>query len=171
MSESKRYALVRGGMVVDVLMWDGEAGETWEPPTGLDPEAPPPEAPEDWVPFSKAFGEDAKLVDTNGTGAGPGWAYDGQTFTAPPEQQPPELPKVRVVTRRQGRRALLAAGLLDKVQLVIDALPEPKRSEAQIDWDDATEFDRDSELVQALAPALGLDEDGLDELFASAATF
>lgn len=170
MSE-ERYHLVRGGVVENTILWDGEAGESWEPPTGLPEGAPVPEAPEGWLPFSKSFGEGAELVADGGVGAGPGWSYAAGHFTAPPEQQPPEVPRPRTVSRRQGRRALLAVGLLDKVQLVIDALPEPQRSEAQVDWDDATEFDRDSELLQRLAPALGLDEAGLDELFESAAGY
>lgn len=98
-----------------------------------------------------------------------GWSYSGGVFTAPPAPPGPTAP--RVVSRRQGRRALLAAGLLDQVQTVIDALPAKQRAEAQIDWDDATEFDRESELIQALAPALGLDAEALDELFVAAATY
>lgn len=102
----------------------------------------------------------------------PRWVVNGALTTDAPPSPPAPAPRPpRVVSRRQGRRALLAAGLLDKVQLVIDALPDKQRAEAQIDWEDATEFDRDSELLQRLAPALGLDEVGLDELFAAAAGF
>lgn len=99
--------------------------------------------------------------------AGPGWAYDGDTFTPPP--MPPAPPVVPTVSRRQARRALRAAGLLDDVEAAINALPEPARSDALIDWQDATEFARNWPLLITLAAALGLSDAQVDALFAAAA--
>lgn len=82
----------------------------------------------------------------------------------PPEPEPPPVPQI--VTRRQARRALALAGLLDLVQPAIDAIPDPvQRQLAQIDWDDATDFRRDDATLLLLATALGLAEQQLDDLF------
>lgn len=80
-----------------------------------------------------------------------------------------EMKKERVpysVTRRQARRALALSGLLDLVQPAIDAIPDPTaRALAQIDWDDAQEFQCHDETLLLLASALELTEDQLDDLF------
>ncbi len=76
---------------------------------------------------------------------------------------------VPTVTMRQARRALLAAGKLALVQPAIDALPEPDKSVAHITWEYSTEVQRTNPFVLSLAPALGLDDAGLDALFAAAA--
>ena len=73
------------------------------------------------------------------------------------------------VTMRQARLALHASGLLANVSAVIAAMPEPARTEAQIEWEYASEILRDSPLVAALGAALGLDDAALDTLFAEAA--
>lgn len=74
------------------------------------------------------------------------------------------------VTRRQARQALLLAGKLVDVQPAIDAIPDPlQKGLAQIEWDDATDYDRNRPLVIQIGAALGLDEHGLDELFIQAA--
>lgn len=76
-----------------------------------------------------------------------------------------------VVTRRQARQALLIRGLLDLVEPAIDAIENPlQRDLAQIEWEDATEFERSRPIVIQIGLALGLDEDGLDELFIFAST-
>lgn len=75
----------------------------------------------------------------------------------------------RVVTMRQARLALLGAGLLQQVDLAIDALPEPQRSAARIEWDYSSEVHRDRAFVQQLGHALGLSDEQLDALFIQAA--
>ena len=76
----------------------------------------------------------------------------------------------QTVTRRQARQALLLAGLLDNVQPAIDSIEEPvQRSMAQIEWDDSQQFERKRPLLIALAAALGLGEEALDNLFIQAA--
>lgn len=99
--------------------------------------------------------------------AGPGWTYEGGVFVPPPA--PPE-PVPQAVTMRQARLALLQIGKLGDVDTAIDGLPEPDRSAARIEWEYSQEVQRDKEFVQMLAPALGLDEEDLDDLFVLAST-
>lgn len=74
----------------------------------------------------------------------------------------------QAVTMRQARLALLAAGLIDQVEAAIDALPEPPRTAARIEWDYASEVHRASEFVTLLGAALELDKQSLDDLFLKA---
>lgn len=73
-----------------------------------------------------------------------------------------------IVTMRQARLALLEAGQLAAVEAAINALPEPQRSAARIEWDYSSEVHRDRAFVQTLGAALGLDADALDALFTRA---
>ncbi|PKV42736.1 hypothetical protein CLU92_5475 [Janthinobacterium sp. 61] len=87
--------------------------------------------------------------------------------------EPPPAPIAPVivphkVTRRQGRLALLLAGKLDQVPVVIAAIKdETERRLAQIEWDDAQDYERWHPLVVLIGPALNLD---LDALFIHADT-
>jgi len=74
------------------------------------------------------------------------------------------------VTPRQARLALLQNGLLDQVDAIIASLPEPQKSIAQTDWEYAVSIERSSPWIAQIGAALGLDDEGLDELFALAAT-
>lgn len=73
-----------------------------------------------------------------------------------------------VVTMRQARIALHRAGLLARVNAALAALPEPARTEAQIEWEYAAEVQRHYGLVKSLGPALGLTDADLDALFSAA---
>ena len=73
------------------------------------------------------------------------------------------------VTQRQARLILHRQGMLHGVGAVIDAMPEPQRTEAQLEWEFASEILRVSPLVSALGAALNLDDVALDELFKQAA--
>ena len=75
---------------------------------------------------------------------------------------------VVVVTMRQARLALLAAGKLDAVAAAIAALPLPQSAAAQIEWDFASEVRKDSPLIATLAPAIGLSNEDLTALFNAA---
>lgn len=90
---------------------------------------------------------------------------DGELNLTPPKPRPPAK-----VTMRQARLALSAAGILTQVDAAINALEEPQRSVARIEWDYSQEVQRDRELVQLLGPALGLSDEQLDDLFREAAT-
>lgn len=107
--------------------------------------------------------------------------WNGATFdvlpipVTEPEPEPevtpdPEPVPVTVVTMRQARLALLEFGKLSQVQAAIDALSEPTKSAATIEWEYSNEVHRDQALVQMLAPALELSETDLDTLFALAAS-
>lgn len=74
-----------------------------------------------------------------------------------------------VVSMRQARLALLASGNLAAVDAAIAALPSPQKEAAQIEWEYATEVQRESALIASLAPALGMDDAAIDALFSAAA--
>jgi hypothetical protein len=90
------------------------------------------------------------------------------------EAEKPPVPTS--VTRRQARQALLIRGLLDDVEPAIAALDDgtlvglERMRLAQIEWEDSLEFLRARPLVIQVGAALGLDSEGLDDLFIFAAT-
>ena len=83
-----------------------------------------------------------------------------------PAAASPQVPAS--VTMRQARLALYAAGLLSQVEAAIEALPEPNRTVARIEWDYASEVHRASEFVTLLGAELELDKQSLDDLFLKA---
>ena len=80
-----------------------------------------------------------------------------------PEPLPPQPPPA-AVTRRQLRLWLVRHGYtLAQVEALIEALPEPQRTEARIEWGDATQYERGHPLLRQLAGALlKLDKEELD---------
>ena len=74
----------------------------------------------------------------------------------------------KIVTMRQARLALLAAGKLDQVNAAIAAMPEPQRSAAHIEWEYAQVVQRGSALVVGLAEGLGMYPEQMDALFVAA---
>lgn len=97
---------------------------------------------------------------------GIGWGYVDE-FDEPEPQDEPVPPSV---TRRQAKRALLAAGKLGDVEDALSALPSPAKEAALIDWNDAANFERDNTLIAAMAAALNLTSEQVDDLFRTAAT-
>lgn len=93
--------------------------------------------------------------------------YDAANPPAPPPAPPVPVPTT--VSMRQARLALLAAGKLEAVSTAIEGLPSPQKDAAQIEWEFATNVERNSAVVQLLAAALELDDGALDELFTDAA--
>lgn len=85
----------------------------------------------------------------------------------PTPEPPPPIPQS--VTMRQARLALLGAGLLPQVEAAIDALPSPQKEAARIEWEYSQEVQRYNGFVAVLAPALGLNEQALDQMFFAAA--
>ena len=82
-------------------------------------------------------------------------------------QSSPLVPNA--VSMRQARLALLGAGLLAQVEVAIEALPEPDKSAATIEWEYATELRRDHPLIATLTAELELTLHQVDELFIAAA--
>lgn len=94
------------------------------------------------------------------------WLTAGNT----PQPAPVVAPGVpSVVTMRQARLALHGAGLLSLVEDAIDALPDPPKTAARIEWDYSNEVHRNKPFVQMLGGALGLTAEQLDNLFIQAA--
>lgn len=77
----------------------------------------------------------------------------------PPAPEPEPVPTV--LTARQAKRVLLAAGLLDDV----DAAVAQADRATQIDWEYATEVRRDWPALTGVANSLGLTSEKLDYLF------
>lgn len=106
------------------------------------------------------------LID--GQSAGKVITADNAGF--PVLQDPPPPPPPSEVTMRQARLALLAAGKLGDVAAALASITDPvQRQAAQIEWEYSSSVKRDSDWVQQLAPALGLDAAGLGALFTAAA--
>ena len=78
------------------------------------------------------------------------------------------VPVPAEVTMRQARLALHASGKLTAVNAAINALPDPPKTAALIEWEYSNAVRRDSQFVALLGPALGLDAAGLDALFIAA---
>lgn len=105
-------------------------------------------------------------LDVTGLPVGPGNIWDGSAWLAPVA----DVADVASVTPRQARLALLAINKLDALEAAIDALPEPVRTRARLEWDYTSEIRRDNELLLQIAPLIGLSAPQLDAMFASACT-
>lgn len=73
--------------------------------------------------------------------------------------------RVMVVSMRQAELALLDAGLLDDVELLVMNLPRA----AQIEWKRAQSVERDHPLIAYVQQAKGLTDEQIDDLFTDAA--
>lgn len=86
--------------------------------------------------------------------------FDGEMWVSDGSAIPQKL------SRAQARGALIFAGLIDQVQPSIDAISDPiQRALAQNDWDNRLEFERDHPQLLAMAAALSLTDEDLDQLF------
>jgi hypothetical protein len=89
----------------------------------------------------------------------------GEPDVITPEQLLAEARASMRVTMRQCRLALLSIGKLVDVDAAIASLDEPLKSMAMIEWEYASDVMRISQLIDVLAPALGLDAEAVDNLF------
>ncbi len=96
--------------------------------------------------------------------------FPGAVAPELPAYVPPPSDVPQAVTMRQARLALLGAGLLSQVNAAIASMPGAEGEAARIEWEYAQEVQRHNGFVSLLAPALGLTEAQLDELFTTAAT-
>jgi len=127
-----------------------------------------------WVPFTAAP-DDPEPMGRELFAAAVAGEFGPVASYVPPPPAPEPVPPA--ITRRQLRLWLVRSGFtLAKVEAAIDKLPEPQRTEARIEWEDATEFERGHPLLRQLAGAL-LKLDGaaldaaLDEAFRQAVTY
>jgi len=104
----------------------------------------------------------------------PGWLCDGTVFSKPalpseptPEERRSAMPNL---SARQLRLGLLELGKLEQVNAAIEALPMPERSQAEIEWQFASEFRRLHPLIVQIMPILGLEDDAVDLAWMNAST-
>nr|WP_319566289.1 hypothetical protein [uncultured Rhodoferax sp.] len=95
--------------------------------------------------------------------------FAGVSSPVLPEYVTPSIAAPAAITMRQARLALLGAGLLAQVNAAIAAMPGAAGEAARIEWEYAQEVRRDSPLLAALAPALGMSSAQVDDLFVAAA--
>lgn len=133
-----RYALIVAGSVVNIIRADESTA----------------------AQIASDLGGTAVLSAT----AGPGDTYSEGSFTP----AAPTVPVPAEVTMRQARLALLGAGLLDDVEAAIEAMSDPAKTAARIEWDYSNTLRRDHPLVATLGAGLGLTSGQLDDLFIAA---
>lgn len=120
--------------------------------------------------------EDGKVVNTisvnaltdrpnlisaeNGGSRGDLW--DGENFTTPA----PVVTAPQTITQIQGMKALHRAGKKKAIKTMLSA---PGNEEANIAFEYERTWRRDSQFIADLAPALGMTEAEVDDLFVTAA--
>jgi hypothetical protein len=73
------------------------------------------------------------------------------------------------VTRRQAIQYLTALGVVDQIELIIEAIEDPQvKSMVSIYWRESTQFERSNPHLINIALALGWTEQQLDETFIAA---
>lgn len=87
-----------------------------------------------------------------------------EEIAALPGPQPNPVPQE--VSRFQAKAALALAGKLAQADAAVQASGDVI---LQLAWGEATTFKRNSPGIAALAPAIGLDDAALDDLFTTAA--
>lgn len=77
----------------------------------------------------------------------------------------PVPPPVQVISRRQGKRWLLGAGLLDQVEALVAV---SRDAELRIWWEDSTEFHLGNPVLEAVFTQLGMPVEQLPAAFVAA---
>lgn len=117
-----------------------------------------------WKPAS----DQIAAIDAMASEAGEVAAWEGEFYGFGEDPPPAPDPVPEAVTARQARLALLGAGVLDQVDAALAAIPGSQGRAAQIEWEYASAIRRDSPLIAALAPMLGLTGEQVDYLFRAA---
>src|SRR5690606_28836038 len=100
----------------------------------------------------------------------------GADEEAPEADEMPEpplpAPATPSLTARQLRLGLVLNGFtLDQVTATIDAIPdEQDRAVAKIEWEYASQFERDHHLIAQVGAALGLSTEQIDTMWQQALT-
>jgi hypothetical protein len=103
--------------------------------------------------------------------AGPGWLHDDGALRRPPED-PGVPPAVSMFQAREALRLTLSpqgGTLLDAIEAYVDS-ERTRQPTLALAWEYATQIERDSAFVCALASHFGLDGPALDRIFQLAAT-
>lgn len=103
------------------------------------------------------------------------WEFneDDERVNTIPPYVAPELPEVFApITKRQLRLTLVRNGIsLATVDAAIASMPDGiEKQEAQIEWDDASTFNRNHPTLLLIASALGLTEAQVDDMWRYAVT-
>ena len=102
-----------------------------------------------WVPFTAAP-DDPEPMGRELFAAAVAGEFGPVASYVPPPPAPEPVPPA--ITRRQLRLWLVRHGIsLSAVEAAIDKLPEPQRTEARIEWEDASVYERDNPLLVRLA--------------------
>ncbi|WP_316235055.1 MULTISPECIES: hypothetical protein [unclassified Bradyrhizobium] len=117
----------------------------------------------DVTPTTPPSGFPDGVIAVQNDAAGSNWTWDGTQLVAPTPVVTPSVPVA--VSPRQGRLALLSAGLLDKATAAVNAAG----GATLITWEYATAWERNDPLIISLGASLGLTSDQIDQLFATAA--
>ena len=101
------------------------------------------------------------------TTQGPGWLFDGQTWSPPTTE--PTVPQR--VLRGPALKIIFTQLNKTKADLLAmaDALPGPQKTLMRIDIEESTHFERNNPTLLALAQSLNLTSQQLDDLFIAAA--
>lgn len=102
-------------------------------------------------------------VECTGLAVGPGSRLVGGEWLP----EPPAMSSS--VSMRQAKLALHAAGKLATVDAAINALSEPDKTLALIEWNSASTVDRNHPTVSLISAAAGMSSAEIDSLFAAAA--
>lgn len=120
-----------------------------------------------WIPFT-ASPDDVEQHCRDIYAAAIAGEYGPVAHYVAPPPEPEPVPQV--VTRRQGRLALLEVGKLDQVEAAIAAIADPvERRAAEIEYE-ADTWERSNAFLQSMWAQLGGTESELDELFILAAS-
>lgn len=98
-----RYAVVLATNVINVIMWDGVETPSEDSAT----------------PLLDSFGGAALVLVPDGAPVGPGWSYDGQSFTAPPVPPVPPM-TVEQATAERDRLMAYATSQIAPLQDAVD---------------------------------------------------
>jgi hypothetical protein len=102
------------------------------------------------------------------------YEFDALGFVRLPDPPPPPLPVPQIVSRFQARAAMLASpataeGFGNLLEQIDAAVAASDNAFIRLAWAEAVEWNRSSPTVNAIAGALGVTGEQLDDLFRAAA--
>ncbi|WP_312773361.1 tail fiber assembly protein [Atlantibacter hermannii] len=101
---SNAYAVVKDGIVINIVVWDGET--EWQPDEGY-------------------------AVKTDGS-VGIGWLYDGETFTPPPVAPPSHAQLVAAAEQEKQYKLTVANNQIAPLQDAVDLDMATEQEEADL---------------------------------------